>query len=215
MINYIDLPGRRFKILSVSDIEILLDRVEDEDQLPFWAQLWPSAQGLARYLWGLQSIKGIKALELGAGTGLCGIAAAVRGARVVQTDYIPDALQFCRANAALNEVEGIAFEIADWRNFQLPGTFPLIFASDILYEPTLHQYLVDVMVQKLAPGGTVVIADPGRRTVMGFLDLAEQAGFIWQVENIAISQNDTGGVIQTIPATSSIDIIKLFLSDPN
>ena len=41
--NYVPLPGRTLQILSVADIEALLEEVDHEDDLPFWASLWPAA----------------------------------------------------------------------------------------------------------------------------------------------------------------------------
>lgn len=184
--NYVPLPNRTLKILSVTDIEALLEEVDHEDDLPFWASLWPAARGLAAFLWQDQCITGIEALELGAGTGLPGIVAALKGASVVQTDFIPDALVFCQENAAINGAKTIEQVLADWRSFQVPGLYPLIFGSDILYEPTLHPYLVEIMEEKLAPGGRVLIADPGRQTAMRFLQSAEAVGFIWNVEEILV-----------------------------
>ncbi|NMB24247.1 MAG: methyltransferase domain-containing protein [Firmicutes bacterium] len=212
-INHIHLPSQTLQMISVVDLDVLIDRAQCEDELPFWAKLWPAARGLALYLWQAQGIAGLEALELGAGTGLCGIVAALKGAEVMQTDFIPDALLFCQANAALNRANGITYRLADWRDFQLPGRYPLIFGSDILYEPALHAPLVKVIAGKLAPGGRIIIADPGRRTVMGFLDLAEEAGFTWVVEEVVIckeiekepSTQNTG----ITPATITVDILEL------
>ncbi|NMB44833.1 MAG: methyltransferase domain-containing protein [Firmicutes bacterium] len=206
--NHIELPGHSLQIISVADIEILLEEVNHEDDLPFWASLWPAARGLAAFLWADQHIAGIKALELGAGTGLPGIVAALRGAHVVQTDFIPDALVFCQENAALNGAETIRQVLADWRTFQVPGRFPLIFGSDILYEPALHVNLVEIMDKKLAPGGRILIADPGRKTVMQFLQLAEAAGFAWDVEEIFIPGEPALHHVRGNKPTA-IDILKL------
>lgn len=212
-INQIHLPGQVLQTLSVVDIDALIDKAKCEEELPFWAQLWPAARGLAAYLWQAEGIAGLKALELGAGTGLCGIVAALKGAEVMQTDYIPDALLFCQVNAVLNGAKSITHRLADWRKFELPGCYPLIFGSDILYESVLHAPLVDIMTKKLAPGGRIIIADPGRKTAMGFLDLAEGAGFTWQVEEVVIAkdinQEPPTEKIEILPATLTVDILEL------
>lgn len=211
--SHIHLPGKVIKILNVANIDVLLDQVTSEDDLPFWAKLWPAARGLAVHLWQDKGLCGIKALELGAGTGLGGIVAALRGAHVIQTDFIPDALLFCQVNAALNDVSNISYELADWRDFSIEGKYPLIFGSDILYEKELHRCLVKIMDDKLAPGGRILIADPGRKTVMNFLMLAEATGFSWEVEEVIIAQIQ-GAKAQikeagTTPRTITIDILEL------
>lgn len=208
--NYVPLPGRTLQILSVADIEALLEEVDHEDDLPFWASLWPAARGLAGFLWQDERIAGIEALELGAGTGLPGIVAALKGASVVQTDFIPDALIFCQENAAINGAKTIRQVLADWRDFQIPDLYPLIFGSDILYEPMLHSNLVDIMKRKLAPGGRILIADPGRKTVLQFLEMAEANGFTWNVEEILVPWAPDlypSGQGSKTPAT--IDILEL------
>ena len=208
--NSVPLPGRIIEILSVADIEALLKEVEHEDLLPFWASLWPAARGLATFLWQDPSIAGLRALELGAGTGLPGIAAALRGASVIQTDFIPDALLFCQENAALNKVQNIQYILADWRDFEVPGLYPLIFGSDILYEPALHSNLVEVISEKLAPNGRVLIADPGRKTVMHFLQLAEAIGLDWDVQEIMIPpEPNPHPCSQENEVPISIDILEL------
>ena len=208
--NHVPLPGRTLKILSVADIEALLEEVEHEDDLPFWASLWPAARGLATFLWQEPHLAGIKALELGAGTGLPGIAAALRGAGVVQTDFISDALLFCQENAALNNAQTMQHILADWRDFQVPGLYPLVFGSDILYEPTLHRSLVEVIREKLAPHGRVLIADPGRKAVIHFLQVAEAAGFTWNVQEIVVPPSpDLHPFSQENEAPANIDILEL------
>lgn len=170
----------------MANIEALLEDVDHEDDLPFWASLWPAARGLAAFLWQDQALAGIQALELGAGTGLPGIAAALWGAEIVQTDFVPDALLFCQENAILNGAEATRQVLADWRDFQVPGLYHMILGSDILYEKALHKHLVEIMDEKLTPDGHILIADPGRKTVIHFLQLAEAAGFDWDVEEIIV-----------------------------
>ena len=41
--SHIHLPGKVIKILNVANIDVLLDQVTSEDDLPFWAKLWPAA----------------------------------------------------------------------------------------------------------------------------------------------------------------------------
>ena len=170
-------PGKTFKINVVEDIDYLLDLVETDDDVPFWAVLWPAALGMAEYFWENTSFGEKRILELGAGLGLVGIVAAAKGAEVVQTDFIPEALQLAEENAKINHITKIERVLADWRKFPLDERFDLIIGSDILYEPTLHRFLKEIFQNNLKPGGTVVLADPGRDDAKSFISMLQEEGY--------------------------------------
>ena len=94
------IGGQEITLLSPANADDLIsedDYVKDE-RLPYWADLWPSAQILAEEVRTMR-LAGQRVLELGCGLGLVSIAAAMAGADVVATDYYDDALLFARANA--------------------------------------------------------------------------------------------------------------------
>ena len=101
----VPLPERELSILRPRSSEALLDEsaFEHEEFLPYWAELWPSGVALARMLSG-RALRGARTLELGCGLALPSIAAALAGARVVATDWSPDALELAELNAARNGV---------------------------------------------------------------------------------------------------------------
>ena len=137
------------------------DYVRDE-RLPYWADLWPSSFALARHLAALEG-GGRRLLELGCGVGLASVAATHAGFRVTATDYYDDALAFASVNVARNGLPTPATRMVDWR--QLPpdlGTFDLVVASDVLYEPRYPGLIAEVLARTLAEGGEGLIADPGR-----------------------------------------------------
>ncbi len=166
------IADRRLELLKVANIDDLLDRVDDPDEIPFWADLWPSSIGLARYLLQHRNlIAGKTLLELGAGVGLAGIAAKLAGARVVQSDFSPEALKFTAANCIRNRVAVGAQLLADWRQFPAEaGPFDLIIGADILYEKTLHGALRQIFLERLQPDGAVWLADPGRDYARKFME---------------------------------------------
>jgi predicted nicotinamide N-methyase len=87
-----------------------LRRLGDSDEPPYWAYVWGGGAALARYILGHpQTVAGRRVLDLGAGGGIVGIAAALAGARqVLASDTDPNALAVLGVNAAAN---GIAIEI--------------------------------------------------------------------------------------------------------
>jgi predicted nicotinamide N-methyase len=110
---------------------------------PYWSFCWASGLALARFFaenphW----VAGKRVLDFGAGSGVAGIAAMKAGAlEVVACDLDPVAIESCRANAALNDVElGYSTDF-----FAEDDRFDLILVADVLYDranlPLLDQFL--------------------------------------------------------------------------
>src|SRR4051794_6093338 len=107
-------PGRELAVLRPRDSESLLDEhaFEDDEFLPYWAELWPSGVALAKAV-AARALKGARVLELGCGLGLPSIAAALAGGRVLATDWSPVAIDLLHDNAARNGAElGVA--VVSW-----------------------------------------------------------------------------------------------------
>lgn len=95
----------------------------------YWAFCWGSGLALARYLLEAPDwVKGRTVVDLGSGSGVAGIAAALAGAdRVIACDTDPHARLATRMNAALNGVQ-ILVEDA------LPERCDLLLMADVLYD---------------------------------------------------------------------------------
>lgn len=175
--------GHTVELVAVRDINVLLDRIdpdtaEEEERLPYWAELWPAAVGLARYLLHCPIPKGSEVLDLGCGLGLAGIFAAHLGARVLACDLEPDALRFTRCNAELNGVcDSMTFRLLDWRAPDLPRRFRYIIGSDILYEKEEHPYLEMFLDHTLAAGGICLLSDPNRTVGREFVPRLLDRGY--------------------------------------
>lgn len=182
--------NKSFSVKVVEDVDYLLGLVKTDDDVPFWAVLWPAAIGMSEYIWENIDFMGQRVLELGAGLGLVGLVAAEKRAEVVQTDFIPEALQLAQENAEINGIANIKYVLADWRDFRIGEKFDWILGSDILYEPKLHPYLQKIFQANLAPGGSVVVADPGRDDAKRFIGELAQAG--WDVKTVAKEVYENG-----------------------
>src|SRR5215218_2351594 len=111
----VPLQGGELTVLRPRDTEALIDEeaFEREELMPYWAELWPSGVALARAVASM-ALGGRRVLELGCGgLALPSIVAAQAGARVVATDWAPDALELARSNAERNGAT-IAVERAAW-----------------------------------------------------------------------------------------------------
>ncbi|MBI3326679.1 MAG: methyltransferase domain-containing protein [Nitrospinae bacterium] len=173
------------QLLRVADVDRLLDRLPSvqfrpDERLPYWAELWPSAIALARYLWRAVDVQGLQVLELGCGIGLAGIVASRKGAAVTFTDYEADALAFTRYNVLHNGCTRALIRHLDWFTPTLTETYQLIIASDVLYERTNFQPLLQLYHRNLAPGGHFILAEPNRPVATAFFRLLRDHGFRYQ-----------------------------------
>jgi predicted nicotinamide N-methyase len=179
--HVVALPGREVALLAPRDGEALLseEAFEHEEFLPYWAELWPSAMALARAV-ARRPLTGRRVIELGCGLGLPAIAAALAGGRVLATDWSPDAVAITARNAERN---GAALETAVYRWDAPPEAlgppWPLVLASDVLYEARNAPALLDLLPRLTVASGEVWLADPGRAPAAGFL---EAAAATWRID---------------------------------
>ncbi|RXK89125.1 methyltransferase domain-containing protein [Chlorobaculum sp. 24CR] len=170
-----------FTFLSVLDSYALLDRIDPaafvkDEQMPYWAEIWPAAVTLSRQIVQTGELAGKSVLELGAGVGMASIAAAKTGARVLCTDYSTEALKFVAFNALKNRVQLDTCRL-DWRLVKGDEKFDAVIAADVLYERLNLLPIVTAINALLAPGGSAYIADPRRRLADQFLELVHENGF--------------------------------------
>ena len=170
--------GHTFEMLHPESAEELISEVdfEQDERLPYWADIWPSARVLATVL-ELSPSEGTTLLELGCGSGLVASAAAHAGYSVTATDYYADALLFARVNAWGNAGQEIVTRLVDWRDPPDDlGRFERVVASDVLYELPQASQVAALLARTLAPGGLGLLADPGRVAADAFIDRCGKLG---------------------------------------
>lgn len=164
------LPGLDLILEVVANVEDLVTDPEDDDQIPYWAEMWPAARGLAQYIWDEIDFQGETVLELGAGLGLPGMVAALKGGSVTFSDYIEESMEIISRNAARNNIKDAAYLLADWRDFQVKEKFDWIIGSDVLYNPNLNPYVIQILEHNLAPTGHLLFAHPSRPVTKELLE---------------------------------------------
>ncbi|MDP1669045.1 class I SAM-dependent methyltransferase [Phaeovulum sp.] len=129
---------------------------------PYWAYVWAGGAALARHVTenpGL--VRGLRVLDLGAGSGVVGIAAARAGAaRVICAEIDPYAAAAIGLNAALNDVQ-IEVLQNDICALPPPGV-DLILAGDVFYAAGVARRVAAFLRRCCSHGITVLVGDPGR-----------------------------------------------------
>lgn len=185
------IGGREYRIVRPASPEALLDEqdFEQDERLPYWAELWPSAIALARYIAG-RDLTGKRVIELGCGVGVPSVVALEREADILATDYYEAALDFTAYNARENLERELRTSLLDWRTPELDslGRFDLVLAADVLYERENARLLGDLVPELLAPGGETVIADPQRKNASRFLEAMAEQGFQRSTTTLPVEQ---------------------------
>lgn len=190
------IAGTMYPWTRVTDPDKLLEHAlqNNEDGNvetdPFWAATWRAAIGLDRYLGTLPSLPGTNVLELGGGSGRAGIAAALRGANVCITDASNMALLMCRYNARF-VADKVQVRRLDWaKPSDLPGRFPIIIGSDIVYNPSLYPILEPCLRHVLSDNGVVLLSEPQRHTGDRFEKWIRAAGWNCQASLIDLDDGE-------------------------
>ena len=199
--------GVTFAILKPDDMDRLLDAVEDdpEQNLPYWAEVWPSGVALADEIVAEPGmLTGRRVFEIGSGIGITAAAALRAGADLTVADYAPTALTLCRFNTLRNAGCEPAAIHCNWR---APGDellsltpFPVVLAADVLYESRDVEPLLNLMERLVAPDGLLWLAEPGRAVARHFVALASERGWRGQSRTHAGPWHDPedAGTVVTI-----------------
>lgn len=173
----LQLGETRLNLLTVSDLESLLagkDPLKDPSQFPFWVRLWEAAIILAQFLTAQQNAPGTRVLELGAGLGAPGLAAAAAGCSVTLTDYEEYILDFERISAAASKLDNVSFDILDWKDPPEMDRYDIVMGAEILFREEFFGPLLEVMRRSVKPGGVIYLAhDIRRQSLRPFLQMAE------------------------------------------
>ena len=186
-----DFPLNEYRLMTdglecgVLHVNAVLSSSEESEYLlspadrpPYGVALWAASIALAHEVAARPSeFRGANVLELGAGTGLPGIAAASLGANVTQTDNNLVALHLARRNLDRNNITGVEQRQASWAEWGDTARYDRIIGSDILYSAEMHPYLRRIFESNLAAGGRIVLSDPFRASGIALLEGMERSGW--------------------------------------
>jgi predicted nicotinamide N-methyase len=166
--EHVIVDDRTFIIMRPSESDRLLDHPSirsafaADEYMPYWADLWPAARMLAKAILRETWTPGQRALEVGCGLGLPGITALAMGLHVTFSDYDAIALRFAADNARANGFHSFDTLQMDWRYPPEDLQFPIILASDLIYEMRNVAPLVALIKKMLQPGGVCLLTDQDR-----------------------------------------------------
>ncbi len=180
--EHVIVEERTFVIARPGESDRLLDHPSVrsafavDEYMPYWADLWPAARMLAKAILRETWSPGLRALEVGCGLGLPGVAALAMGMHVTFSDYDATALRFAADNARANGFQAFDTLQMDWRYPPGDRQFPLILASDLIYEMRNVAPLVALIQKMLEPGGVCLLTDQDRVPSYVLLDTLTAEG---------------------------------------
>ena len=195
----ISIAGHTFNFTRAADPNRVLDEIAAEEDrrerasgerkdgeelhLPYWAELWDSALGMAQLL--IQKhddlLRGAQhpppaVLDLGCGMGLTGMVAASLGMQVTLADLEPPPLLFAKLNCLPYSPSARTLRL-NWQSARLIKRFDLILGADILYERAQWDHLEPFWRAHVHLGGAVLLGEPGRPTGNDFPDWITARGW--------------------------------------
>uniref|UniRef100_A0A8C9NXL3 EEF1A lysine methyltransferase 3 n=1 Tax=Spermophilus dauricus TaxID=99837 RepID=A0A8C9NXL3_SPEDA len=130
------------------------------------AGVWDSALSLCNYFESHNvDFRGKKVIELGAGTGIVGILAALQGGDVTITD-LPVALEQIKGNVQANVPAGGRAQVCalSWGIDQhvFPGDYDIVLGADIVYMEPTFPLLLGTLQHLCGHHGTIYLASKMR-----------------------------------------------------
>jgi len=171
------IGDNKLRLLKIADLEQFLDGKDplaNVSEFPFWIRLWDAAMVLAYVLGSQKNVAGKTLLELGAGLGAPGLAAATAGYDVTISDYEDIIMDFQRVSAAASGLKGIQFAHLDWLDPPELGPFDVLIGAEILFREEFFLPLLNILKKYLKHDGMIFLAhDASRQSLPKFLQIAQ------------------------------------------
>ncbi len=186
-----DFSCRYIRPSNFDDIlEYYIEKYDDPNYIPYWADYWPSGTVLAEYAVANFNFVGASVLELGSGMGLAALPFTAFGADLLYSDYDPNAFPFIRVNHYLNYSRLPKISKFDWSKDRMQKKFDYIIASDVAYEERLYLPLINVMKNLVTPGGKILLTEPERSFAAKFFYYLTDNDLVYEKKLLETEHNN-------------------------
>jgi predicted nicotinamide N-methyase len=155
---------------EVKHIYASLLKLDPTTPFPYWAKLWPSALALLSILQKHPSlIRDKTVLELGAGIGLPSLMMADIAKSIQISDYDKEAVALLQKNIEYLQLQNAEAIKLDWN--ALPETIhpEVVILSDVNYDPTQFETLINLIKKFIHQGCTIILSTPQRIMASSFV----------------------------------------------
>jgi predicted nicotinamide N-methyase len=168
---------------QVKHIYASLLKLDPTTPFPFWAKLWPSSIALLDVLKAHPHlIENKHVLEIAAGIGLPSLMMADITKSIQISDYEKEAVALLQKNIEYLKLQNAQALQIDWNNVTENLHPEVILLSDVNYDPTQFDPLINLIVKFIHQGSTVILSNPQR--IMA-------SPFVQKLEAYIINRHDT------------------------
>lgn len=168
---------------QVKHIYASLLKLDPTTPFPFWAKLWPSSIALLDVLKAHPHlIENKHVLEIAAGIGLPSLMMADITKSIQISDYDKEAVALLQKNIEHLQIQNAQALQIDWNNVPENLHPEVILLSDVNYDPTQFDPLINLIVKFIHQGSTVILSTPQR--IMA-------SPFVQKFEAYIINRHDT------------------------
>jgi predicted nicotinamide N-methyase len=168
---------------QVKHIYASLLKLDPTTPFPFWAKLWPSSIALLDVLKAHPHlIENKHVLEIAAGIGLPSLMMADITKSIQISDYEKEAVALLQKNIEHLQLQNAQALQIDWNNVPENLHPEVILLSDVNYDPTQFDPLINLIVKFIHQGSTVILSTPQR--IMA-------SPFVQKLEAYIINRHDT------------------------
>jgi len=184
----ITIGGKKLELYGIRNWDIFVKNLAEQGEeyvkkFPFWVKIWEASIVLTDHLIRIGLEKEKQILEVGAGMGLTGLFLGAFGHEVTITDYEGDALELLRMNVARNGLNNVSVRKLDWNNPDLTERYDIICGSELVYNETSIEPIINLFRNYLQPEGTVFLShDSLRKSMIKFIQMVPDR---FEIKNMA------------------------------
>ncbi len=183
----ITIGGKSLDLYGIANWDVFVDDLERKGEeyvksFPFWVKIWEASIVLADHLVRIGFDKTKEILEIGAGMGVTGLFLGAFGHKVTITDHEDDALELLRMNVEHNGIDNVSVKKLDWNNPDVIGKYDVICGSELIYNESFIEPVINLFKKYLRPKGMVFLAhDVRRKCLVQFIGMVSGR---FEMENV-------------------------------